>query len=301
MRQAPRVLAASLLLCLAALAQTAPAPARSTASRKAIFWKVTSPSSVLYLLGSIHLGSEDMYPLPKEIEDAFDGSAALLVEADVRNVDMAKTQAMVLQKGLYAPDDSLWNHVSPETKKHLEEFCAKYQMPAEMFARMKPWVVSIAIPTIPLLKAGMDPNLGIDMYFLKKADHKRIVEIESAQWQLDLLSGFPDDLQEKMLASAAQEGATMMDSLKHLQDAWSAGDADALDAAIRKDSTAPEQITKAVLYDRNPHMADAAEERLKGKEQSFMVVGAAHMVGKDGVAAILAKRGYKVEQVALKK
>ena len=47
-------------------------------------------------------------------------------------------------------------------------------------------------------------------------------------------------------------------------------------------------------------MADVAEQFLKGKEQAFLVVGAAHMVGKDGVVSLLQKRGYKVEQVALR-
>ena len=71
--------------------------------------------------------------------------------------------------------------------------------------------------------------------------------------------------------------------------------------AVTRDSThTPEEITRAILTDRNPHMADAAEQFLKGKEPAFLVVGAAHLVGKDGVAAILAQRGYKVEQVTLK-
>src|SRR5262245_52409608 len=101
MCQIPKPFGALLLACLTALpyasAQTAPAPA----PKKALFWKVTSPTSTAYLLGSIHLGSKDMYPLPKEIEDAFAASTALLVEADVRHVDMAQMQAMVLEKGLY--------------------------------------------------------------------------------------------------------------------------------------------------------------------------------------------------------
>ena len=54
-----------------------------------------------------------------------------------------------------------------------------------------------------------------------------------------------------------------------------------------------------MLQDRNLRMADAAEQFLKGKEAAFVVVGAAHMVGRDGVISILEKRGYKVEQVAL--
>jgi uncharacterized protein YbaP (TraB family) len=93
----------------------------------------------------------------------------------------------------------------------------------------------------------------------------------------------------------------MESSLKRMRDAWSSGDADGLDAITRESSKTPEKISRAILQDRNPHMADAAEQFLKGKEQAFLIVGAAHMVGKEGIVALLEKRGYKVEQVALTK
>jgi uncharacterized protein YbaP (TraB family) len=271
------------------------------ATKKAMFWKVSSPTSVTWLLGSVHLGSKDMYPLAKEIEDAFESSAAVLVEADARKIDMAKVQSAVLAKGLYQPPDSLWEHISPDTRAKLEKFCEKYEFPCPNLAQLKPWVVSLTISTIPMLKAGMDPKLGIDMYFLEKSDKKRVVEIESADWQIDLISGFPDDLQDKFLAAAAEEGADMKDTVQRLRDAWSSGDTDRLDAITRESTKTPEKITRAILYDRNPHMADVAEQFLKGKEPTFLIVGAAHMVGKEGIVAILQKRGYKVEQVALKK
>ncbi len=303
MRKNPNALSALLIACLAALphaaAQITPAPAAAT--KKAMFWKVSSETNVAYLLGSIHLGSKDMYPLAKEIEDAFEGSPALLVEVDIRNLDMQKTQAMILGKGMYQGDDLLWNHVSPETRKSVEQFCAKFGVPAEAFARMKPWVVSLTAAVIPVMKMGMDPNLGIDKYFMDKAGNKRVVEIESADWQINLISGFSDELQEKLLVSATEEAADMQDNIKRLQASWSSGDMEKMDSQIRETSRTPEQITKMMLADRNPHMADVAEQFLKGKEQAFMVVGAAHMVGKDGIVSILQKRGYKVEQVALKK
>ena len=214
---------------------------------------------------------------------------------------MAQAQALVFEKGMYGAEDSLWNHVSPATRKKVEEFCGKYSLPMDALVHLKPWVVALTMSTVPMMKAGLDPSLGIDMYFLNKADKKRIVEIESAQWQIDLLSGFSDDLQEKLLAASAEEGMDMSANLKRMQDAWASGDADKLDAITREATHTPPEITRALLEDRNPHMADVAEQFLKGKEQAFLVVGAAHMVGKDGLAAILAKRGYKVEQVALKK
>jgi uncharacterized protein YbaP (TraB family) len=292
-----------LLFSLVAVPYLSSQPAGSppkTASKKAIFWKATSPTSTVWLLGSIHLGSKDMYPLPKEIEDAFAASSALMVEADIRHMDMSKAQATVMAKGLYPAGDNLWNHVTPETRQKVEKFAAQFGLPLQNVLTLKPWVVALTMSTLPLVKAGLDPKLGIDMYFLEKAGQKRIVEIESTDWQIDLLSGFSDDLQEKFLAAAAEEGLDMTANLKRLQAAWSSGDADALDAITQESTHTPEQITRALLQDRNPHMADAAVEYLKGKETAFLVVGAAHMVGKDGIVSLLKKRGYQVEQVALK-
>jgi uncharacterized protein len=287
------------LVCFGALpsaiAQKAPA------AKKAMFWKVSSDTNVVWLLGSIHLGSKDMYPLASEIEDAFRDAAVLIVEADIRDADMQKMQGALLAKGMYPGDDVLWNHISAETRASVERFCAKYGMPAEMVAKLKPWVVSLTAAALPMMKDGMDPSLGIDYYFLQKANGKRVVEIESAEWQVNLISGFSDDLQDKFLAASVEDAASVQTNLKRLQDAWSAGDAARLDALIRETSRTPEAVTRAMLTDRNPHMADVAEQFLKGKEPAFLVVGAAHMVGKDGVVSLLEKRGYKVEQVAIKK
>lgn len=69
-----RVASIALLLLAGQAARTA------TPSRQAFFRKVSSPSNAIYLLGSIHVGSKDMYPMPKEIEQAFERSTALVVE-----------------------------------------------------------------------------------------------------------------------------------------------------------------------------------------------------------------------------
>src|SRR5258707_3853038 len=109
MRQIPKrpvVLLLTLLSTLPFAAAHSPTAVATPATKKAIFWKASSPTSVTYLLGSIHLGTKDMYPLPVEIEDAFAGSVALLVEADVRHLDMSRAQAVVLEKGLYPTGDS---------------------------------------------------------------------------------------------------------------------------------------------------------------------------------------------------
>jgi uncharacterized protein len=303
MRKQQRLLTALLLACLVTLPRLA-AQDGAAAAKKALLWKATSGNNSLYLLGSIHVGSKDMYPLAKEIENAYAASKTLIVEVDLNKVDMQKLTMLMMSKGMYQGEDSLWDHVSPETRKKVEAFCEKYQLPVAGFARMKPWVVAITAATIPAMKAGMDPNLGVDKYFLDKAKNsdpkKDVAEIESAEWQLDLLSGFSDALQAKFLDASIDQANKSLEHAKEIQEIWLSGDAARLEAAMKEDSGPPE-ITKALLQDRNPHMADIAEQYLKGKDPAFFVVGAAHLVGKDGVVAALEKRGYKVQQVPLAK
>ena len=298
-------LAVSLFLtCLFAIPRVAAQDASGTTSKSALFWKATSEKNVTYLLGSIHLGSKDMYPLPKEIEDAFDSSTALAVEVDIIHVDKAKLQVLIRDLGLYPGDDLLWNHVSEKTRQNVEQFCSTYGLPADKIAKMKPWMVAVSAGLITMMKIGMSTELGIDRYFLEKAekahDKKRVVEIESADWQLKLLSGLAAGLEEKFLDASVEDLARMPERMKRIQEIWMRGDADRLDKLLNEPSRVPEQVKKALLQDRNPHMADVAEQFLNGTEQAFVVVGAAHMVGKDGIIEILRKRGYSVEQVSLK-
>ena len=303
MRKSQRLLAALLLAGLVTLPRLA-AQETPAAARKGLIWKADSGGNTVYLVGSIHVGSKDMYPLPKEFEDAFAAAKTLIVEVDINHLDMQKLQAMMLSKGMYADDDSLWDHVSAETRKQVEQFCDKYEMPAMILAKMKPWLVGITAATLPMIKAGMDPNLGIDKYFLDKASQdgqkKNVVEIESAEWQMNLLSGFSDAVQAKLLTASLEEANQSIERGKKIQDLWMSGDTAKLETALHEDAGPPE-VEKAMLQDRNPHMADVAEQYLKGKEQAFFVVGAAHLVGKDGVVRILEKRGYKIQQVTLAK
>ena len=277
-------------------AATAPA---SAPAKKAMFWRVSSGEKVAWLLGSIHLGSKGMYPLPKEMEDAFERSTALLVEIDINHVDLGKMQMLVFQTGLYGGGETLWDHVSAETRQRLEAFCEKYGLPAMAISKMKPWAAAMMISTIPLMKSGMEMSLGIDKHFLDKAEKaaKRVVEIESADEQMKLVSGITAEMLEKSVAASAKQDPEEYG--KRLQQTWISGDTGQMEKIMREQTSDAVEFAKAMVEDRNQHMADVAEKFLKGKEQAFVVVGAGHMVGPGGMVRLLEKRGYKVEQVAI--
>jgi uncharacterized protein len=263
-----------------------------------LMWKASAAKHTAYLLGSIHAATSSIYPLPPQIEEAFQNASVLVVEVDINKVNRQAFQGLVAAKGLYPANDSLWNHVTPETKTLAVQFCADHHLPLETFGRMRPWLATLTASAAPMQTAGMDPELGIDKHFLDNVkDGMRVEQLETAEWQLRLLSDMPEIQQEKSLAATLKGSDTSRRIGEQLEAAWVSGDAAKLDAISSRSWVGAAEMQKRVYGDRNPHMADAVEQCLKGADRCFVVVGAGHLVGQEGVVRLLQRRGYKVEQV----
>jgi hypothetical protein len=242
-----------------------------------------------------------MYPLPKEVETAFAAAKVLTVEINIKNVDQAKTLALVQQYGMYGADDSLTKHLSPETLAALEEYCTKHGVPRTGIEQLKPWVVAVTISAMAWQQAGEDPSLGIDMHFLNEnKPPQRVDELETAESQLSLFASATEEEQQAMLVTILKMGDKTKEMIKRVQAAYVSGDPEALQKIMDEQSDlGSKSLTKKLLDDRNVVMASRVEEYLKGKDPIFVVVGAAHIVGDKGVAKLLRDKGYKVEQVTL--
>jgi NADPH:quinone reductase-like Zn-dependent oxidoreductase len=60
------------------------------ARHKLFLWRVSGGSGTVYLLGSVHVGKADLYPLPREIEQLFESSDFLVEETDFSKADPAQ-------------------------------------------------------------------------------------------------------------------------------------------------------------------------------------------------------------------
>lgn len=269
-----------------------------------LMWKVSSKTSSAYVLGSVHLGSGAMYPLPRVIENAFAAASVLIVEVDMNKVDKAQLQQFMMANGSYPAGDNLFKHIDPETRAKLSSFLGSYGIPPEAFARFRPWMVSLTVSTLPLIKSGMNPNEGIDMYFLNKAGSKRVEQLEDAEWQIKLLAEYPESDADGSLSHAIDQAKTANETASKLESFWSQGAADKIkdlmDSLSEGESKAEKAFSRRVIEGRNPHMADRLERCLQSSSEScFMVVGAAHVIGSEGIVRLLQSRGYKAEQAVV--
>jgi len=272
----------------------------NSSSQKGFLWKVQSKTGTAYILGSIHAYKSELFPLPKKMEDAFDKSDALAVEANINEIKPDSMMTMI-NGAFYQDRSTLEKHLSKETYEMTVQKLNEIGLPLELFQNTKPWFVALNVTSMELQKLGLDPEYGIDKYFLKKAENKKkIVELESIDYQINLLSGFSDAEQELFLVSAFRDLELLKGEINEILKAWNTGDTKTMESFVSKslqDDPGMLPIYRKLVFERNKNMVSRIEGYLRTNEQYFVVVGAAHLVGKDEIIEILKKKGYLVEQL----
>jgi uncharacterized protein YbaP (TraB family) len=288
------------LISISALAQTSP----YKPGAPLLMWKVSSKTNSAYVLGSVHLADKSLYPLPSVIENAFAAASVLIVEADMNKADKTQLQQLMMTLGTYPPNDDLFHHITPATRAKLSDFLGGYGIPPEAFAKFRPWMVSLMVVMLPMAKSGMNPNDGIDMYFLNKAGNKRVEQLEDAAWQIKLYAEFPESASDKSLSRTLTQAKDASETMTNFETYWTqgaVGKTESLMASLSADESKEEKaFERRLREDRNPHMADRLEKCLQSSSEScFMVVGAAHVIGNEGIVKLMQARGYKTEQAVV--
>jgi uncharacterized protein YbaP (TraB family) len=269
-------------------------------NQKSFLWKVQSKTTTVYLLGSIHFMKKEFYPLNRRIEDAFDRSTVLAVEANVDDVSKMNIQGL-MEKAFYRSDDTLKKHISAKTYKRVKKECEATGIPAWLMDSQKPWFLALMLESLELVKLGFDPTYGIDVHFLSEASgKKKIKELESVDYQVNLLSGFSDSEQEAFLLSTLKDLNSYRKEVDKLLDAWISGDTSAMEPILQRsvmEDKGMASVYDKLLYERNRNMVAKIEGYLKAGETHFVVVGAGHLLGERGIINLLRQKGYRIEQL----
>ena len=264
-----------------------PKPAPQT---KVLMWQLRSATATVYLLGSVHIGSADAYPLDPRIERAFAESDTLVLEIPLDADAVAKAGALLQKSGLYGPDDSLDKHLDPPTMAKLKTAVSAAGIPSDLVMRMRPWFAAMMLALTRLQAAGYQPQYGIDTHFFNARKDRRFQALETVEEQASMLSDLPPAQQLEHLRQTLDELPRITDVMRDAFVAWRRGDSKAIDelmlAPLRREHPA---LFRRLFVERNRRMASAIERLLTGKGTAFVVVGAGHLIGKDSVIRLLTK------------
>ena len=285
-------------LCAVWLACLLAGAAAAQTRGQSFLWKVQSGSNVMYLAGSVHALTADAYPLNPVYQRAFDASSALVEEIDLAEADPLSGGLGLLAKGMYSDGRTFSTAVSKPTAALVAEKLKNTPLSLELIQPMKPWMVMLMLEALGAQAAGLDPELGLDKHFYNLATGagKQVIGLETAESQVDRFDKMSDAMQEQLLRSELAEMETEKTSLRALLTAWRTGDASAIEKMLLASFTENPTAYESLITERNRNWMPQLEACLKRPQPCFVIVGAAHVVGPQGLLAMLRQRGYRIEQ-----
>ncbi len=291
-----------VVLCLAGLIilvlSTSLLHAGNHSGRSCLF-KVTSPGSTIYLLGSIHFMREASYPLNDAIEKAFAVSTAVVFEVDMAEMDSPDTQVLMLSQSVFADGRTLGQSLSPDVYRRLGERLTEFGIDVAVFSHFKPWSVAMTLIGLKLNQLGFDPAKGIDRYFYARAldERKRTYGLETLRYQIGIFDSLSPQEQEFLVRQTLDDYDAMELQMGDMMLAWTNGDTANLEKMLLKSFTDYPELYRKFIVRRNHNWLSQIELFLKRKQHVFFVVGAGHLLGSEGLVNLLRQRGYEVEQL----
>lgn len=161
------------------------------------------------------------------------------------------------------------------------------------------WAVMILIGQRAARAADLSPAAGVEkgLTDIFEAADKPIGGLESARSQLMLFENLDAPTQRALLTRAAAGADDAVARVTALTAAWRRGDVAALENMINEDVDVVPAARQAIITDRNHRWAAWAQNRMEQPGTVLMAVGAGHLIGAEGVPAILETKGMRVTRV----
>jgi uncharacterized protein YbaP (TraB family) len=270
----------------------------SQAADRHCLWKVEGPKTTVHLLGSIHFLKKDRFPLAAPLEQAFERAQVVAFETDLEAMDTPQAQLDIVGKAKLPDGQTLADRVSKETYEKLGHHLKASNAPVGAFDPYRPWFVAVALLAIELPKLGVDPTYGVDNHYHKRAREggKTILPLATVEEHLGVFTSMTKDEEQVLLESTLKDLKNLREQYNELVTAWLKGDALTLDRYLNQMSVEQPRLYQRLVSDRNKQWIPPIEKLVRGDKPAVVIVGAAHLVGKDSVVELLQKKGFKMIQ-----
>lgn len=258
------------------------------------FYRISKGNEQHWLLGSIHAGKPSLYPLPDPVERAWQQSHALVMEVDMTHISQAQWQEMGAITRL-VDGKTLKDHLPIDLYRRTLIAAGQNGLNESMLAPLRPWFAAITLTQAALERTGYRGEFGVDQHFAKRANDggKPIVGLETLLEQLGYLASVGDN-QTLMLESTLDELPDLEKGFAEVMKAWQDGDQATLINLLKEEMAPPKLqawLEQTLLAERNRNWV----KKWPGlPNESFIVVGALHLYGEQGLLALLEQQGWRI-------
>jgi hypothetical protein len=290
MRRPPAILSAAFGAALfwlsAGAAQAAPP-----------LWVVHGAHCTIVLFGSVHILPPELKWEPPRLKRAVAHAREIWFEIPLDNSSMAAASLAAEEQGLQPPGQTLSAELSPVDRAKLATLAQTYAIPMDELDHLKPWLAEIRLSVASYRDLGASRELGVEHQILQSArPDARQRAFETPEQQVGYLAqgALPDQIASlEETFGELQEGSAGFQRLIH---AWMTGDLRDLSAeALDPLATAAPAIYQTMVVQRNRNWLPVVMERLNQPGDAVIVVGVGHLIGPDGLPALLRAKGVRVD------
>ena len=264
-----------------------------------LVYQVEGPNGRFYLAGSMHLLHAERASLPAPLERAYRNSASIVMEIDTDDGDAQDAGARLLEAAQLAPDASLQALLGEARWNTVRTALTEAGFDAERASRFEPWGLALLLTQAGFARQGYTSAAGVEQQLTERArrDGKPISGLETAEMQIALLDGLDMNVQRQMLDLTLEEVQEMPQMLDELEDAWRAGDRQRLEALLLEGYRQMPELYTALLVERNRRWVSQIRAWPTTSPPRLVLVGALHLVGEQGLPALLQRAGYTVQRL----
>lgn len=262
-------------------------------------WRIAKPNGgTITLFGSVHLLPLGLDWHTPALNAALESAEAVVFETPLDGMDTPQAMSYLQSQMMNPPGVTLSSLLQPADKARVQQAAAAVGVPFSSLEAMRPWFVGLQLGVLFVVNQGFDPNSGVDkkVEAEAKAKGKRLDHFETTEEQLGIFTKMTPAQELGFLVSSASDILDNPDELSEMVDAWYAGDVAALDRLMNASLEAYPGLAKLILYDRNARWVEKiASTYMADSDDYLVVVGTAHLAGKEGVPELLRARGITVE------
>lgn len=275
---------------------------QAQAAKRPLLWKVSDADNSVYLLGSFHLLKADDYPLPAEVDRAFDDSASLLFEIDPAAMTAPDSMAVMQKYMAYDDGKSLSNVLPKPTLEKLSTLVSAGGGSVQALEHSEPWAVSLGLVLGVTRAMGFSTELGLDRKLMARASDagKPAAGLETVEDQMRAMDAVPYAEQAQGMDEFLSDPQKAIRQMSDMHAWWRAGDVAKLDSGMRAEMAQKTPESYRLLdVERNRAWLPQVEKRLSESKQdnTLVVVGSLHLLGSDGLVEQLQAKGYTVERI----
>jgi len=273
-------------------AQTGNSILKTDITGNTLLWEIsgnglTAPS---YLFGTFHLLCKDDISFSNALNQAINNSHEVYLELDLDDpaTIMGALMLMNMKDGKKLKD----LYTEEQYKRISDFFMDSLKTPIGLFQRMKPeFLVSLIYPKMMPCSSATSVEESV-MAFAKDAG-KEIKGLETMAFQASIFDSIPYEKQAEELLNTIDSMERSKTYFNQMLAAYNNQRLDEIEKIVNTPEFGVESNQDILLDNRNRNWVLQLKTIMK-KNPVFAAVGAGHLVGKNGLIALLRAEGYTV-------